>query len=473
MLSRSTRTVLMVPALLLPTYMGFLDLWIVLVALPSIRSDIHASVGAAQLVVGIYVTTYGAALVLGGRLGDQFGRRRVLLLGVAAFTVSSALCMIAPDSMTLVGARAVQGLGAALMLPQVLSIIQVSVPRERRTAAIGAYSSVIGVAIVSGLVLGGALLQADVLGLGWRALFAINIPIGLVTVPLLRSVVPESTAPERRRLDLGGAALLSVGLVVGLLSLVEGSDRGWPAWTIAGIAVSIGVGAGFAAAERSLEQRGGHPLIAPRLVREATVRFGLTVTLFFYITTSGLFVVLPFLFRDAFDLGPLATGLAFAPLGVAFVASSLASRRPSAPTGTAPMITGAALLFVGLLAAIVATTNGGGPIALSAPLAVFGFGGGMVFPQIVGIVLARVAAADAGAASGVLLTATQTANALGVAIVGGVFTASASLGARDAFAVAAFVALVFAMLIALTAAVFAHRQRISGERPEPTPQQPR
>ena len=453
------RSALMVPVLLLPTFMGFLDLWIMLVALPSIRGELHAGAGAAQLMVGLYLTTYGAFLVLGGRLGDRYGRRLLLMLGVVVFTASSALCMVAPDATTLVLARGVQGVGAALMLPQVLAIIQVALPPERRTAAIGAYSSVIGIAIVSGLILGGALLEADVLGYGWRVLFAIKIPIGLAVLPLLWWAVPESTVSERRRLDLKGVALLSTALVVGLLSLEEGSDRGWSAITIGGVVAGLAVGAWFALAELALERRGGDPLVAPHLLREAPVRFGLAVTGLFYIATSGLFVVLPFLFQDALGLGPLETGLAFAPLGVAFALSSLASRRASAPSGTGPMILGSAVMFAGLGASLLTAWQGGGTVAIAGPLAAFGFGAGMVFPQIVGIVLARVPIEDAGGASGVLLTATQASNALGVAIVGGVFTAAADLGTREAFAVAALVALVFSALVGLASAVFARGAR--------------
>lgn len=454
---------LLVPALLLPTFMGFLDLWIVLVALPSIRTDLEASFGAAQLVVGIYLTTYGAALVLGGRLGDRFGRRRLLSWGLVAFTASSALCAAAPTPAALVVARAIQGVGAALMLPQVLSVIQVAVPAERRTAAIGAYTSVIGLAVVSGLVLGGTLLQADVLGLGWRALFVINVPIGAAGLVLLRAVVPESTAPRRPRLDLRGAGILSACLLVGLLCLVEGSDRGWPPLTLAGLAVSVLLGAWFAWTELTLERAGADPLVPPRLLRERPVQAGLALTGLFYVANSGLFVVLPFLFQGALGLNALGTGLAFAPLGVAFVLTSLASRRDGAPTGARPMLQGAVLMVVGTAGAIVACQAGGGTVAVAAPLLLYGLGSGMVYPRIVGTALAQVPAEDAGAASGVLLTATQVANALGVVIVGGTFTAAADLGPRDAFSLAAGVVLGFVLLVGLAAAALARGERRAPE----------
>jgi MFS family permease len=459
MFTPSRRAALLVPVLLLPTFMGFLDLWIVLVALPSIRTDLGASTGATQLVVGVYITAYGAVLVLGGRLGDRHGRRRLLTIGLAVFTASSALCAAAPDPTALVVARALQGVGAALMLPQVLTVIQVAVPAERRSAAIGAYTSVIGVAIVSGLVLGGALLQADVLGLGWRALFAINVPIGVAALVLAVLVVPESTVPGTRRLDLVGAGALTVALVVGLLGLVEGADRGWPVWTVAALLASAAGAWAFARHERALERRGGEPLVSPRLLRRGSMRLGLALTLFFYIATSGLFVVLPFLFSEGLGLGPLETGLAFAPLGVAFVVSSLASRRAAAPSGAAPIVVGAVLLAGGLVATIAVATGGGGAVALALPLAVFGLGSGTVFPRIVGVVLTGVDHHEAGGVSGVLLTANQVSNALGVAIVGGVFNAGAGRDPRDAFAVAAIVALAFAVLVGVTAAAAVRAQR--------------
>ncbi|MGI8429848.1 MAG: MFS transporter [Solirubrobacteraceae bacterium] len=437
--------------------MGFLDLFVVTVALPKIRADLHASFATAQLVVGIYVVAYGVALVLGGRLGDRFGRRRLLLGGMVAFTVSSALCAAAPTATALVLARALQGLSAAAMLPQVLSIIQVAVSPERRTAAIGAYGAVIGAASVTGQVLGGVLVQANVLGLSWRALFALNLPLGLAGVAFARVVVPESRNPSAARLDLAGAALLSVSLLAILLALVEGPDHGWPAWTWASLALGILSAAATGLVERSVERRGGVALLPPALLARRAVRIGLALTLAFYASNTGLFVVLTFFLQDGLHSSPLVAGLTFAPLGLAFTAASLLGRRPGARQDAGTMLAGACVMVIGLSAAIGIAAAGGGPAALAPGLAILGAGEGMVAPPLIGTILARVPAEDAGAASGVLLTATQIANALGVAIVGGTFSAANALGTHEAFTISASVALLLAVLTGVAAAILRRR----------------
>ncbi len=269
--TRSRHPRLLVGALLVAT---FLDLFIVTVALPSIRGDLHASFATAQLVVGVYVVAYGIALVLGGRLGDRFGRRRLLLGGMLAFTVSSALCAVAPSATALVLARGLQGVSAAAMLPQVLSIIQVAVPAQRRTAAIGAYGAVIGAASVTGQVLGGVLVQADILGLGWRALFALNLPLGVAGVVFARAVVPESRSASGARLDLAGAGMLGASLLAVLLALVEGPDHGWPAWTLIALTAGVLAAAGTRVVERSVERRGGVALLPGAVLARRPVRSG-------------------------------------------------------------------------------------------------------------------------------------------------------------------------------------------------------
>lgn len=458
---------LLVGALLVATFMGFLDLFIVTVALPSIRADLDASVATAQLVVGVYVVAYGVALVLGGRLGDRFGRRHLLVGGMAAFTASSALCAVAPTATALVLGRALQGLSAAAMLPQVLAIIQVAVPPDRRTAAIGAYGAVIGAASVTGQVLGGVLVQADVLGFGWRALFALNLPLGMAGVAFVRAVVPESRSSTRTRLDLAGAATLAATLLAFLVALVEGPERGWPAWTLIALAAGVAAGLLTRRVERGVERRGGVALLPSPLLAQRPVRVGLALTLAFYASNTGLFVVLTFFLQDGLHAGPLTAGLTFAPLGLAFTGASLLGRRPGARQDAGTILRGAYVMGAGLAAAIVAARAGAGPAVLAVPLAVLGAGQGMVAPPLIGAVLARVPADDAGAASGLLLTATQVANALGVAVVGGSFTAAASLGSRDAFSVGAGVALALVVLTGIAAAALRRPGAAHGGKPAP------
>ncbi|HEU5267431.1 MAG TPA: MFS transporter, partial [Jatrophihabitans sp.] len=212
------------------TFVTFLDFFIVNVALPAIRSDLHAGASAVSLVVAGYGLTFAAGMITGGRLGDLYGRRRMFALGLALFTLTSLLCGLAPTAGILVAARMLQGAAGALLTPQVLAILGSTYVGARRAKAFAAFGFAMGIAGVLGQLIGGALIQADVAGLGWRTIFLINVPVGLLAVPLVRRVVPESRGP-RARLDLVGAVLGTATIAALVLPLVEGREHHWPLWT--------------------------------------------------------------------------------------------------------------------------------------------------------------------------------------------------------------------------------------------------
>src|SRR5579884_4106168 len=249
-------------------FLGTLDFFILNVALPSIGDDLHASPSHFQLVIAGYGLAYAVCLITGGRLGDILGRKRVFMAGVAGFTVASALCGCAPSADALVLARMLQGVAAALMFPQVLSIIQVTFPAEQRGTAFGVYGVVQGAASFSGIVLGGLLVQADVFGLGWRPIFLVNLPLGVLTLLGGWLLIPESRSPTARRLDLGGVALASVALFLLVFPLVEGREAGWPWWAFACLAAAGPALLVFVAFERRVLRRGGSPLVELTLFRD-------------------------------------------------------------------------------------------------------------------------------------------------------------------------------------------------------------
>jgi MFS family permease len=218
------------------TFVYVLDFFIVNVALPSIQRSLAASPAAIEWVVAGYGLTSAAFLVTGGRLGDHYGRRKLFCAGIAIFTVTSALCAAAPDAGFLVAARLAQGVGAAVMAPNVLSILGTTYAGPARVKAISVYGMVMGVAAVGGQLLGGLLISANVAGLGWRAIFWVNVPVGVAALVLARRVVPESRAGTAGRLDLRGAALFTAGLVAIVLPLLDGREHGWPAWSWASLA---------------------------------------------------------------------------------------------------------------------------------------------------------------------------------------------------------------------------------------------
>ena len=219
------------PVLLAGAFMVVLDFFIVNVALPAIATDLHAGESSLEWVVAGYGLAFAAFLITAGRLGDEHGRRRVYAIGLALFTVASLACGLAPSPTALVVARVAQGLAGAVVMPQVLSILGVTYTGPDHVRALSAYGVALGLAAVGGQVIGGALVQTDVLGLGWRGCFLINVPIGLAALALTPRLVPESRAPRRTGLDATGAALLALGLVAVLLPLIEGRQHGWPAWT--------------------------------------------------------------------------------------------------------------------------------------------------------------------------------------------------------------------------------------------------
>ncbi|MEO9176448.1 MAG: MFS transporter, partial [Gaiellales bacterium] len=224
--------------LLTAPFMVVLDFFIVNVAIPSLSVNLHAGPTVIEWIVAGYGLTTAIGLVAAGRLGDRVGRRSVFWAGMLLFTLASGACGVAPGGGTLVAARLVQGLGAALVTPQVLSIVSVAFEGKERARAFGIYGITLGLAAVLGQLIGGLLIQADILGLGWRACFLINLPIGLVALVLVPRLVPESRVEGAGRLDLVGMGIITLGLAAIVLPLIEGRAQGWPAWTWACLAVS-------------------------------------------------------------------------------------------------------------------------------------------------------------------------------------------------------------------------------------------
>ena len=246
--------------MLLAAFMNLLDVSIVNIAVPSIQRGLHASYADVQWTLAGYALSYALVLITGGRLGDTYGRKRLFLIGVVGFTVMSALCGAAQSPGALIASRVAQGAMGALMIPQVLSVIQVSFPAAERIKALAAFGVTAGLGAVSGPLLGGLLTSHSLLGLGWRSIFMINIPVGVIAVAASLVLVRESRAPRPPRLDPAGVLLLSGALILLLYPLVEGQQVGWPAWTYLMMALSGPVLAVFVGYERRKARRGGSPL---------------------------------------------------------------------------------------------------------------------------------------------------------------------------------------------------------------------
>ncbi|MCS0638196.1 MFS transporter [Streptomyces sp. LP05-1] len=424
---------------LLGAALPLIDFFIVNVALPTIEQDLAAGAAVLELVVTGYGVAYAVLLVLGGRLGDLFGRRRLFLAGMAAFGVTSLACGLAPDAWTLVGARVAQGAAAALMLPQVLATIQATTSGPRRARALSLYGATAGLSMVAGQVLGGVLLAADVAGTGWRAIFLVNVPVALAGLVLGARTVPDTRAERPAPVDVPGTLLLGVALVTLLAPLTEGRATGWPLWTWLALAAFPFAAGAFWWVERRADRRGGVPLVPPSLLRLVTLRRGLVLTVPFSIGVGGFLFVVAVALQQGLGMGALAAGGAMVPMALAFFAASLAGPRLIRRYGSRVVAAGALTQGLGLLL-LMLTVRGRWPelgaAELLPALALTGLGQGFQLPVVIRIVLSEVPADRAGVGSGVLVTTQQAALALGVATLGSLFLGlSATAGLRDALVV--------------------------------------
>jgi EmrB/QacA subfamily drug resistance transporter len=428
--------------LLTAPFMVVLDFFIVNVAIPSLSVDLHAGSTVIEWVVAGYGLTTAIGLVAAGRLGDRVGRRRVFWAGMLVFTLASAVCGLAPSGGTLVAARLVQGLGAALVTPQVLSILSVVYQGKERARAFGIYGMTLGLAAVLGQLIGGLLIQADVLGLGWRACFLINIPIGLVALVLLPRVVPESKVEGAGRLDLVGMALITLGLGAIVLPLIEGRSQGWPLWTWLSLAASPVILGVFGAYQRRLRVRGGEPLLDPALFRERAFTAGLLTTLAFFASMASFFLVLALYLQPGRGLDALQAGLVFTILAVAYLATSMRAPELAARYGRRLPALGGLVLAAGhaTLAYTVSEIGVGHDVLLLTPgLLLAGAGMGLVLTPLTTAVLVSLPPEQAGAASGALSTMQNVGNALGVALIGVVFFDALDSGYAHAFVLSTLV----------------------------------
>src|SRR5215831_505665 len=424
------------PVVLIAPFMVVLDFFIVNVAIPSMQSRLHAGSVAVEWVIAGYGLTFAIGLITGGRLGDRFGRRRMFSLGLLLFTLASAACGLASTPSLLAGARIAQGLAAALLMPQALAILGVVYEGARRVQAFSIYGMALGLAAVSGQLIGGALIQADPAGLGWRTVFLINIPIGIAGLVLAPRLVPESRADGTPGLDLTGAALVTVALTAIVLPLIEGRSHGWPTWTWATLAASPFLLYGFASHQRRLGRRGGDPLLHPKLFRERAFTVGLIAQLTFFSSMASFFLVFALYLQQGRGLDPLQAGLVFTIMATAYVVASARAPQLTVRLGRKLPVMGAVVLAAGhgLLAATVLDVGTGHTVAFLVPaLVLIGTGMGLVLTPLTSTVLANLTPATAGAASGALSTMQQIGNALGVAITGLIFYGTLGHGLPHAF----------------------------------------
>ncbi len=401
-------------------FMPPLDFFIVNVALSSIHQSLRATPAELQLVISGYACGYGVFLITGGRLGDLYGRKRCFLIGMAGFSLASLGCGIASSAATLVVARVVQGSAAALLLPQVLGSIRALFPNERELAkAMSAYGIMMGMAAAIGQFSGGALIQWNPAELGWRAIFLLTLPVCAVTLVLGWKLVPETGGGGNVRLDMGGAALISLTLAAIVVPLSEGREQGWPGWVFAALGCVPLLSAAFFWYESRLGRIGGMPLVDLALLRIASFRRGVLVAALFFFTTS-FYLLFGLYQQEGRGMAPLEVGLTIVPYGIGlFIGPLISAPLVRLRSRLLSIGMGIEVVFYALIGLLVALGIVGIPLTAAVLLA--GLGQGIAFPRLFATVLGEVPAAQAGVAAGITNSAMQIGAAISVAAIGSLF----------------------------------------------------
>lgn len=432
-------------------FMFGVDAFIVNVALPTIAAELQASAAQIEAVVAIYLIGYATLVITGGRLGDIHGVKATFITGVLGFTLTSLWCGLARSGPELIAARLAQGATAALMVPQVLATIHVLFSDAARGRAFAIYGIVLGLAGAAGFLLGGWLVTLDVAGLGWRSVFFVNVPCGFAIAAAAAGLMPPAARRPGTRLDIAGAMILFVGLLGVIGPLLFGRDLHWAPWVWGAMLTGAAVIAGFARFERRVMARGGMPLIDLALFAAPVFARGLGAVFFFFFANLSFYFVVTLFMQTALQFSALQSGAAVVPLAFAFVAASRHSAARAAHRGVRVLIEGCAVALAGLaaLALMVALVAAPGPWLLMLPLAVFGYGQGLVMAPLSSTVLATVARASAGSGSGLYGTTTQIANAAGVAVIGAVFFTAHGRGTDRQALLAALACVAAAIVVSM------------------------
>ncbi|KEQ26313.1 MFS transporter [Paenibacillus tyrfis] len=449
--------------ILLPILLNSLNTYMIQVALPLIQSSLNAGFSDAQLIVTCFSLSLAVALIVSGKLGDIYGRKRLLLIGVSGFTLMALLGGLTSNPTLLIVIRIVQGLAAALIQPQVLSMMQVNFMPREKGLVFSIYGALLGFGFAFGLILGGILVNWNVFELGWRTVFFFNVPFGILVL-LCLPILPESRGNRTQSIDWIGTFFIMSGLFLLVYPLSEGQKQGWPHWIWGCLILSLLLLLAFIAVEIRKQKRNGAPLIDLTIFKQPVFAVGMASVILIYLSMFSFFFLLTYYLQLGLHFDAQATSLAFLPLGGGFFLTSLLSSRIVSRWGTivlkiGALVTGSCcIVFIMLLHRDAIHLLHMQYIAL---LLVYGLGLGLVTTPLTHVVLGTIPAKDAGTGSGLFNTVMYLANSLGVALISILFSAelrqplndavlsdyvrafSASLAACAGFALAAFVCLCF------------------------------
>jgi EmrB/QacA subfamily drug resistance transporter len=454
-------TWLALAVLLSGAFMALLDTTIVNVALPTIRTDLNASESTLSWIISGYALAFGLMLIPAGRVGDRYGQKWIFIVGLTIFTVSSLACGLAQTSNQLVAARVVQGLGGGIFYTSINALIQLMFPPQVRGKAFGILAAVIGFATALGPLVGGVIIELAG-ERGWRLIFGVNLPIGIVALIAAVRLLPAGGNSDRLAVDPLGLLLFSTGLVALLVPLILGEDHGWPLWTYCSIAVSVVLFVVFAFWEKRVARVGGAPLVPPRLFAYRSFTGGVVLALVYFAAFTSVFFTLSLLWQAGLGHSALQSGLLVMPFAVGSIIGATQSDKLASRYGRAALNVGLALVTAGLAVTLI--------ILLIAPISslkwwyflpsllVAGTGSGLFIAPNVRLIVATVAREDAGAASGVLGTMQRIGSAVGIAIIGSVLFGTLHIGAgpnalAEAFGHSASLAMGCSVLLAFAALV--------------------
>ncbi len=436
--------------------MATLDNLVVTTALPVIREDLGAGIEGLEWTVNAYTLSFAVLLLTGAALGDRFGRRRMFAVGLAVFTAGSVAAALAPSIEALVAARAVQGMGGAIVTPLTLTILSAAVPAEKRGVALGAWGGIGGLAVALGPLVGGAVVE----GLSWQWIFWLNVPLGLLLIPLALRRLDESHGPYDR-LDLPGLALASAGLFGIVWGLVRGNGQGW---TSPEIVLALAAGVALVAAFALWERRAPAPMLPLRFFSSRTFAMANGASLLMFFGMFGSIFLLAQFFQTVQDYTPLQTGLRILPwtampMFVAPLAGALSDRMGGRPL----MAVGLLLQAIGLGWIALVSTPAVPYSELVAPFAISGIGMGLFFAPVANVVLSSVRPHEEGQASGANNAIRELGGVFGVAVLASVFSSYGGYGSGETFVdgmtPAIWIGAAFVALGALAALAIPRRRR--------------
>lgn len=442
--------------------LSVIDVFIINVAIPAIKKGVHANDAEIQLVISGYLLGYAAFLITGGRAGDHFGRKKVFFRGMFAFTIASCLCGLSVNPLQLNITRFIQGISASFMVPQTIAFIQVLfTDSKERSKAIGMFGITLGIAAVIGQVLGGYLSDTHWQIEGWRLIFFINLPIGIVTLWATYKFVGETKTNQQSKFDYAGIFILTAGLFFLIYPLIEGREKGWPLWSIAMLIGSIGVFIYFVQNQKRKLRLNKNPLIDLRLFRIKDFNIGLLAALFHFMLHTSYLLLSAVYLQKGLGISAMNCGLYFIAPGILFTIASILASRLIIQAGKRVLQLGALFMGITFLLQLQYLVPGANTLTIILLMSAWGLGNGFVLPSLLNIALKSVPIEYAGAAAGIYSTFQQTASALGVSIIGGIFFYFSKDGWQSAYQAGIIAIIVCILLVIIMLSLLPGKKSIS------------